>query len=129
MEYLITAVNHPNYGALIDIGNFICADEDPVQAVSRLAPLAFHVHAKDFKYKRFDGTAPPEGWGATRGQNYICGTIVGQGDIPVAQCLKILNKAGYNEGLGLEFEGREDNMTALVEGYNYLKKIIGELEG
>ena len=128
VEYLISAVNHKNYGALIDIGNFICVDEDPAQAVSRLAPLAFHVHAKDFKYKPFDGSIPEEGWGHTRGGNFIAGTIVGRGDLPVVKCLRILKASGYDGGLGLEFEGMEDNMTALVEGHKYLKKTIGEMD-
>ena len=127
MEYLISKVNHPNYGALIDIGNFICADEDPAVAVGRLAPFAFHVHAKDFKYKKYSSGAPEEGWGRTRGGNHIVGTIVGRGDMPVMQCLKILKSAGYDGGLGLEFEGREDNMTALTEGYEFLVKAIAEL--
>jgi len=127
MEYLISEVDHPNYGALIDIGNFICADEDPVIAVSRLAPFAFHVHAKDFKYKKFDGGEPEQGWGNTRGGNMIAGTIVGNGDMPVTQCLRILKSAGYEGALGLEFEGSEDNMTALREGYAFLKKTIEEI--
>jgi len=127
VEYLVSKVNHPNYGVLIDVGNFICADEDPVQAVSRLANLAFHVHAKDFKYKKSGGAAPLDGWGVTRGGNSFMGTIVGQGDMPVVQTLRILKKSGYDGGLGLEFEGREDNMTALTEGFKFLKKTVDEI--
>lgn len=48
MEKLVAAVNHRNYGLLVDIGNFLCADEDCVSAVSRVAPLAYMVHVKDF---------------------------------------------------------------------------------
>ncbi|MDR2656955.1 MAG: sugar phosphate isomerase/epimerase, partial [Oscillospiraceae bacterium] len=40
VEALIDAVDHPNFGALVDIGNFLCVDEDPLHAVSKLAPLA-----------------------------------------------------------------------------------------
>lgn len=29
VEYLIRAVDHPNYGWLVDMGNFLCADEEP----------------------------------------------------------------------------------------------------
>jgi len=52
VEALINAVGHPNFGALIDIGNFLCVDEDPAHAVSRLAGLAIHAHAKDFLVKK-----------------------------------------------------------------------------
>jgi len=127
VEYLISKVDHPNYGVLIDIGNFICVDECPLQAVSRLAPLAFHVHAKDFKYKKSNGAAPPEGWGRSRGGNALCGTIVGQGDMPVVQCLQLIKRAGYEGSLGLEFEGREENIRGLVEGYSFLKKTLCEI--
>ena len=35
VEKLIKAVKHPNYGLTIDLGNFLCVNEDPVQAVKR----------------------------------------------------------------------------------------------
>ena len=42
----------PNYGWLVDMGNFLCADDLPVHAVPIAAPYAFHVHVKDFLYKQ-----------------------------------------------------------------------------
>ena len=48
VERLVNAVNHPNFGTLVDMGNFLCADEDSARAVSKVANLAFLVHAKDF---------------------------------------------------------------------------------
>lgn len=47
VERLFNAVAHDNYGLLVDMGNFICADEDPALAVSRVAPYAVHAHVKD----------------------------------------------------------------------------------
>ena len=51
VEQLFNAVAHDNYGLLVDIGNFVCADEDPALAVSRVAPYAVHVHLKDMLYR------------------------------------------------------------------------------
>ncbi len=51
VERLMNAVNHPNFGWLVDMGNFLCVDEDPAQALGRAMPYAFHVHAKDFHVK------------------------------------------------------------------------------
>ena len=51
VEKLINTVAHDNFGALVDMGNFMCADEDPSLSVSIMAPYAFHVHAKDFLLK------------------------------------------------------------------------------
>jgi sugar phosphate isomerase/epimerase len=58
---LFDEVNHPNFGWLVDIGNFLCADDDPLRAVTRMAPHAIHAHAKDFHIK--PSTADPgDGW-------------------------------------------------------------------
>lgn len=124
VEALIRTVGHPNYGWLVDIGNFICADCDSIQSVAAAIPYAFHVHAKDFLYKKGTEPNPGEGWFMTRGQNHIRGTIVGHGVIPVAQCIAMFKAAGYDNWLSLEFEGLEDNMTALKAGYAYLKRCV-----
>lgn len=122
VEELIMAVGHPNYGWLIDIGNFACADEDSAHAVSIAAPYAFHVHAKDFLIKDGRMTDPGEGWFRSRGGNYLRGTIVGHGQIPVEQCVNLLKKAGYDGYLSLEFEGIERNLLAVKLGYEYLSR-------
>lgn len=120
VEELIRTVNHPNYRWLVDMGNFLCADEPPMHALPIAAPYAVHAHAKDFIFK----TEPPcDGWIVTRGGNAIRGTIVGHGVVPIPECIAELRKAGYDGWLSLEFEGMEDNMTALKCGYQYLKKV------
>ena len=123
VEELIRTVNNPNYGWLIDMGNFICADCDSVRAVGIAAPYAFHVHAKDFLFKPGTMMDPGEGWFKSRGGNYIRGTIVGHGVIPIAQCVNQLKEAGYEGYLSLEFEGMEDNIPALKAGLAYLRRI------
>ena len=55
------AVDDDNFGILIDIGNFKCVDQDPVEGIADLAPYAFHVHAKDFHQK--SGNCMNPGWG------------------------------------------------------------------
>ena len=40
VEQLFNAVAHDNFGLLVDVGNFVCADEDNATAVSRVAPYA-----------------------------------------------------------------------------------------
>ena len=62
VEKLMNAVNHPNFGALVDMGNFLCADEDPARAVGRMAPYAFHCHAKDFHVKVLNLAAFEDGF-------------------------------------------------------------------
>lgn len=120
VEALILKVNHKNYGWLCDMGNFLCADADPVKAVTIAAPYAFHVHAKDFLYKT--GGECPDGFFPTAGKNWLRGTALGHGVVPIDQCLRILKDAGYEGWFSLEFEGMEDCIPAIETGYRYLKK-------
>lgn len=123
VERLFNAVNCPNYGLLVDVGNFACVDEDSALAVSRLAPYAVHVHVKDFVITPF-GT-PAEGGFTSRGMNTLRGCAVGEGNIPVERCLAILARAGYDGWVSIEYEGAEDCIKGIHRGMDHLKKYIG----
>ena len=125
MERLFNAVNHDNYGLLVDMGNFTCVDEDHTLAVSRVAPYAVHAHAKDMKISK----GVPYGCcqSRTRVGNYFCGTAIGEGDVPVKQCLNILKRAGYEGYLSIEFEGHGDCVDGIARGYANLKRMLEEL--
>ena len=112
-------------GALVDMGNCMCADEAPEKAVGVMAPLAFHVHAKDFLYKPCTARNPGKGWFGTRGGAFLRGTVIGHGVVPVEACLRILKNAGYDGTVAIEFEGMEpceeaialsrENLAALMQ--------------
>ena len=127
LEKLVNAVAHENFGILCDMGNFLCVDEDPVQAVSRLAPYTFLAHAKDFHVKSGSAPSPGKGFFGTRGGNYLRGAIIGHGDVPVKQCLRILRNAGYNGYVSIEFEGMEDPLKGIAIGLENLRHYIGAL--
>ncbi len=124
MERLFNAVDHDNYGLLVDMGNFLCVDEDPITAVSRLAPYAIHAHIKDMRRVR-DPKEPK--LLTTRGGNDIVGAVVGEGDVPVKQCLSILKRAGYDGYVTLEYEAREDCLTGIARGLANTKQFLSEL--
>lgn len=123
IEELILAVNHKNFGWLCDMGNFLCADVNPSDAIKIAAPYTFHVHAKDFLYKSGESIRP-EGFFETSGGNYLRGTVAGHGIVPIASCINALKKAGYDGVLSLEFEGPEDTDFALINGLAYLRKLV-----
>ena len=123
IEAIINGVADKNFGALVDIGNFMCADEDPAKAVGNVAPYAFHVHAKDFHFKKGTEFVPGEGFFMTRGGNFLRGAIIGHGTVPVQQCLKILKNAGYDGYITVEFEGIEAAKTGVSWGLSTLKRI------
>lgn len=122
---LINAVNHENFGALVDIGNFLCADEEPPMAVGNLAPYARMVHAKDFFVKSGNATDPGAGWFRSRGGNYLRGAIIGHGDAKAAQSLGILKRAGYDGWISIEFEGMEDPRKGIAMGMDNVKRFWG----
>ena len=124
VERLANAVNHENFGLLVDMGNFMCADEDPVIAVGRTAPYAFYAHAKDFHKKTGMDPDPGRGFFRTRGGNYLRGAIIGHGIVPVQQCIHILKNAGYEGFIAIEFEGLEDCELGLEIGIENLKKMM-----
>lgn len=129
VEKLINAVNHPNFGVLIDMGNFACVDEDPGEAVGRLMPYAFHVHAKDFHLKPGTAPWPGDGWALTRGGNFRRGAVIGHGDVPVTQCLRIMKQAGYDGVLSIEFEGIEEVIRGIELGHDNLRRFVGDVYG
>ena len=124
-ERLVRRVAHKNFGALIDMGNFLCADEDPVKAVGRMAAYAYHCHVKDFHVKPGTGPDPGKGFFKSRGGNYLRGAIVGHGNVDVPGCLAQLRRGGYEGWLSIEFEGMEDNITALSIGLENLRRYVG----
>ncbi|MCR5262373.1 MAG: sugar phosphate isomerase/epimerase [Clostridiales bacterium] len=124
VEKIVNGVAHPNFGALVDIGNFMCADEDPVKSVGVMAPYCKHVHAKDFHWKSGMEVDPGAGWFRTRAGNYIRGAIVGHGDAKSAQSLGVLKRAGYDGFVSIEFEGMEDNLKGIQVGLDNIKRFI-----
>ena len=127
VERLVNAVAHDNFGLLVDMGNFACADEDSAIAVSRVAPYAFHAHAKDFVKRSFAQGPIPGGCFQSRGCNYLRGVAVGMGDIPVRQCIAILKRAGYDGYLSIEYEGYEDCIEGIKTAFANLTKYLEEL--
>ncbi|HEY5585085.1 MAG TPA: sugar phosphate isomerase/epimerase [Ruminiclostridium sp.] len=121
IEMLVNGVNHENFGVLLDIGNFLCADEDPAKAVGRLAPYTSHLHAKDFHTKPGTAPNPGSGWFCSRGGNFLRGSIIGHGDVPIAQCMNIIKRTGYDGNVSIEFEGMEDPLRGISVGLENLK--------
>lgn len=127
VEKLAATVAHKNFGILVDMGNFICADDDPGIAVGRLMPYAIHIHAKDFHLKRGGSPHPGEGWNVSRGGNFWRGAIIGHGDVPVTQCLRAMRRADYDGVLSIEFEGMEDVLAGLRIGQANLRRYVAQV--
>lgn len=123
---LIKSVNRPNFKLTLDIGNFLCVDEDPVTAVKKCLPYAEMIHFKDFLI-RPSNRNPGDGWLTTAGGNYIRGTIFGHGDLDLYRIIEIIKGAGYDKPISIEFEGPEENELALHLGFNNAVRLWDEI--
>jgi sugar phosphate isomerase/epimerase len=125
---LCAAVDHPNYGILADIGNFICVDEDGAQALGAIMPMVFHVHVKDMLYRSGKEVHPGRGWGRTRGGNFFKGTILGHGNTPLVPAMRVLKREKYQGYMSIEFEGEnpEANMEISVENMRRFISMVEE---
>ena len=108
------------------MGNFLCADADPVKACTIAAPHAFHVHAKDFLFKSGEYDCP-EGFFSTLGKNHIRGTVVGHGTVPVKNCVNALKRGGYDGWLSAEMIPNYKHHTdAIIYNTSYARdRILG----
>jgi len=104
---ILHEVGHPKFGLTVDIGNFMCADENSVAAVKKTIAHATMLHLKDF-YLRPASRPPGEGWFTTVSGNYLRGAIFGQGDIDAYEVLRVIRSSGYDGYVSIEFEGMED---------------------
>src|SRR5580704_5926915 len=88
---------NPKIGACVDMGHYLRSDESPVEALERLGNRLYGVHLKDVRTIN-------EG-----GRRKKIFTIIGQGDLDIAGCLRTLKKLNYQGCLSLEYEENEQN--------------------
>ena len=126
--HIIKEVKSPAYGAVPDIGNFLVVDEDPLIAVRELAKYTFHVHAKDFHYRPPEPEMTEGRWGRTEGNYQLQGAVVGEGDVPVKECLLALRDRGFDGSLGVEHESPEDPIEGLRRSRANLESMLSSLD-
>lgn len=112
---LIHAVDEPNFKTTLDVGNFLCVDDDPLLATRANLPHASFVHLKDF-YIRPETYALTDGWLRTAGGRYIMGAIVGYGDVDLPGICRSIVASGYDGFVSIEFEGLEEPRLACERG-------------
>jgi len=126
VQALIHETGRDNFRTTLDIGNFLCVDEDPVSGVRNNLPYASMVHIKDF-YRRPAYLNPGDGWFRSAAGNYLRGAVAGQGDIDMRHVLRLVKASGYDGYLSLEFEGHEDCRWGARVGLDNLKRLWSEV--
>ena len=90
----------PKAGLAFDTGNFLVADDDPVEVFPRLKHLIRHVHVKEKRLL-------PAG---SNGQKSLGGKLYenaefGKGSARIAECVELLKGIGYDGALSIEAFG------------------------
>lgn len=123
---LLHAVNLPNFKFTLDVGNFMCVDENPLVATRATLADASFVHLKDFQVR---STSPGPGWLETLGGQFIRGSVFGFGDLDTKAILKAVLDSGYDGFVSLEYEGNEPSLFGCETGLGNIRRMLAELRG
>jgi sugar phosphate isomerase/epimerase len=126
VQALIHAVDRPNFKTTLDVGNFVCVDENPIAAVKNNINYASMVHIKDF-YIRPSYRNPGEGWFKSAGGEFLRGAIAGQGDLNLYEILRIVKQSGYDNYMSIEYEGMEECRKGTQIAFNNVNRIWNEV--
>ncbi len=113
---VIETINSPNLKATVDIGNYMQGGQESAVAVAIAMKHCAYVHFKDFA-KAPDASYP---WGYK-----IVPAVIGEGDVDIPACVKIMRDNGYAGFVALEYEADEDERTAVPRSLAYMKKVLG----
>ena len=120
---IVHAVDEPNFATTLDVGNFVCVDEDPTVSVPQNLPYAMVVHLKDFYIRPADAD-PGEGWFRSRGGKHLRGAVVGNGDIDLRSVARSIRTSGYTGFVSIEFEGWEDCLLGCERGLANARRLL-----
>jgi sugar phosphate isomerase/epimerase len=123
---LLHAVDLPNFRLTVDVGNFLCVDENPLIATRACLPHASVVHLKDFYVRQ---QRPGPGWLETVGGQHILGSIFGFGDLDAPALVKSVVDSGFDGFVSLEFEGNEPSLFACETGLANIRRLFAEAVG
>jgi sugar phosphate isomerase/epimerase len=123
IKTLLDRVDSPALRSTFDTGNFLLADEHPLDALRLLAPYIGHVHVKDFKEQG-------NGKYKSIGMRTYEGVPAGEGDASLPDVLDSLQAGGYTGAVVLEFEGIGDEADGIRQSFERLRTMLDkEKEG
>jgi sugar phosphate isomerase/epimerase len=114
---MIQAVDSPGVRATVDVGNYMQGGQSGVEGTRIAAAYAAYVHVKDNKVLDTRDA---------RGRTYESCTI-GDGDVDIPACLRILQASGFDDFVALEYEGSEPEQTGIPRSVAYMKKVVAAL--
>jgi len=112
---LLEGVGDAAIRANFDGANFVPMGDDPLRACTRLLPYIAHVHCKDARYT---GRGRHEGWEYCE---------IGAGVMNYGEILAMLNGAGYEGAVCVEYENPVDVVGGTVVSHRALRTLMNTL--
>jgi len=115
---ILEPLENRNIGLCFDIGNFVLADVNPVEAAKEL-PIPKLIHIKDFK------SVAKGSYRSNKG-DYFDGCRLGEGVVPIRETLDVLLSRlnGAPICLDIELECGEDGVEATRHGVRWLREYL-----
>ncbi len=121
--WVLDQVDHPNIGACVDTVNAIHVTEDPLMAISNLAPRAFTNHFRDNRIViQHDGVR-------------FTGSAVGEGDLDMKKAYEIIRDKSSMNQINIELdmdaisddpiEAQRHEYEAVVRSIHYCRDVLG----
>jgi len=120
-ESVLDAVKNmdPLMGLCLDVGHTARTGADPVEWIAKAGPRLHETHFKDLKDPH------NKDWKVARDSQ----VDVGDGVLPIKQCLAQLAKQKYAGYCSLEYEINADNpLPGMKKSFDYMRKCITELK-
>ena len=126
MKMVVEGVGDERFKALFDTGNWLRADQDPIQAAKELVELVGLTHVKDMIKLPADSD-DPEGFESNRSVIKLKKATVGEGDVHNAEVIKVLAAGGFDGYATIEGEGPGDEFANAERSLAYMRKAVAEL--
>jgi sugar phosphate isomerase/epimerase len=113
----------PDLKVTYDVGNYLMASEDTLEALGRLAPYVDHVHFKDWRIIEPGAPGAESAFPGQDGRLYLS-VALGDGCVPLADVLAKLRALDYDGTITVEYEGPDNPAEQMRRSCEHLSRLL-----